>query len=56
MYDEAVERFASGRPATYPADDLRRVSEIQIAAAELVLAGEAGGEVSELVSRSRARA
>jgi predicted dehydrogenase len=55
MYGEALDRFASGRPATYPADDLRRVGEIQIALTELLLAGEPGGDVSELVRRSRER-
>ena len=56
MYGEALARFESGRPAAYPDEDLRRVGEIQIAATELLLAGESGGPVSELVERSRARA
>ena len=56
MYGEALDRFASGRPATYPADDLRRVGEIQVACTELLVAGLPGGDVSELVSRARARA
>jgi predicted dehydrogenase len=55
MYDSALRRFLDGRPAGYPARDLQRVSEIQLAATELLLGGEEGGAVAELLARSGRR-
>jgi predicted dehydrogenase len=50
MYAESLARFRDGRPAAYPADDLRRVSEVQIAATRLLEAGEAEGTISSLIA------
>jgi predicted dehydrogenase len=55
MYDAALRRFLDGQPAGYPARDLERVSEIQLAATELLLCGEERGAVAELLARSARR-
>ena len=45
MYREQLGRFASGAPAAFPAEHLRRVCEVQLALSELVLEGRSEGEV-----------
>lgn len=55
MYAAALRRFQSGTAAAYPAEDLRRVGEIQLAATELLLAELPGGEIGDLLVRSRER-
>ena len=55
MYEAALGRFERGEPAAYPLDDLRRVGAIQLAATELLQAGESGGAVGELVDAAKAR-
>lgn len=55
MYRRALERFAAGEPASYPAADLRRVGEVQLAATEAVRAERSGGEIGELLAAARTR-
>lgn len=55
MYANALSDFQQGRPAAYPAADVRRVAEVQIAATELLTAELHGGDIAELLTRSRAR-
>lgn len=55
MYAAVLDRFIAGRPSAYPQDDLRRVSEIQLAATELLVGGRDGGSVLELVAGARER-
>jgi len=56
MYAEALARFAAGRPAAYPATDLQRVCEVQLAATELLRSGARGGALPELLGNARAAA
>ncbi|MCO5327221.1 MAG: Gfo/Idh/MocA family oxidoreductase [Solirubrobacterales bacterium] len=51
MYASALARFEAGEPAAYPLEDLRRSSEIQLAATELVRSGAPAGGVAELIAR-----
>lgn len=50
MYAAALQRFAAGRAASYPADDLHRVSRIQLAATKLLTTGATSGTVTELLA------
>ncbi len=55
MYEAALGRFTRGEPAAYPLDDLRRVSQVQLAATELLRSEEAAGDIGELVAAARER-
>lgn len=55
MYRGALARFAAAAPASYPAADLRRVGEVQLAATEAVRSGRAAGTVAELLAAARGR-
>ena len=55
MYEAALRRFERGEPAAYPLDDLRRGSQAQLAATELLRAGIPAGNVDDLVAAARRR-
>ncbi len=55
MYRRALERFAAGEPASYPAADVSRVAEVQLAATEAVRSEVPAGEVGDLVEAARSR-
>lgn len=55
MYRSAIKRFAAGDAAAYPAADLRRVGEVQLAATEAVRSGAAAAPIADLLAAGRAR-
>ncbi len=54
MYRSAIKRFAAGDAAAYPAADLRRVGEVQLAATEAVRSGAAAAPIADLLAAGRA--
>jgi hypothetical protein len=53
MYERFLARFADGAPAAYPAEDLRRVGEAQVAATELLRSDRSAATLPELLELAR---